>query len=42
MPDRAAKLVSAIFAGVLAGAALVAVSHDAAGAADAEMGRPRC
>jgi hypothetical protein len=41
MPDRAAKFVSAIFASVLAGATLVAVSHDAARAADDCLAAPK-
>ena len=41
MPDRAAKIVSAIFVSALAGAALAAVSHDAARAADDCLAAPK-
>ncbi len=41
MPDRAAKFVSAIFASVLAGASLVAISPDAAPAADDCLAAPK-
>jgi hypothetical protein len=41
MPDRAAKFVSAIFVSALAGAALAAVTHDAARAADDCLATPK-
>jgi hypothetical protein len=41
MPDRAAKFVSAIFVSALAGAALAAVTHDAARAADDCLAAPK-
>lgn len=41
MPGRAAKFVSAIFASALAGAALAAVTHDAARAADDCLTAPK-
>lgn len=41
MPDRAAKLVSAIFVSALAGAALAAVTHNAARAADDCLAVPK-
>jgi len=41
MPDRAAKIVSAIFVSALAGAALAAVTHDAARAADDCLAAPK-
>ncbi len=41
MPDRAAKFVTAIFVSALAGAALAAVTHDAARAADDCLAAPK-